>query len=154
LAEKIIAYFAAEGLKDRVVAVWGLSFKPNTDDMREAPSLEVIRMLTQEGARIQAFDPVAIPNARKVLGENPLVTYFDKAYECLKGADCLALITEWNLFRRPDFERMRSLMRRPVIFDGRNQYSPADLRALGFDYYCIGRAFKPGLVELKKAVSA
>jgi UDPglucose 6-dehydrogenase len=147
LALKISDYFADKGgLAGKTVALWGLSFKPNTDDMREAPSREIIKLLAAQGARIQAFDPVAVKEARRVLSREVgqgAVTYFDKAYDCLTNADCLALVTEWNLFRKPDFERIKALLRRPVIFDGRNQYDPEELRELGFDYFCFGRSSKP-----------
>jgi UDPglucose 6-dehydrogenase len=158
LAAKIAAYFAGQGgLAGRVVAVWGLSFKPNTDDMREAPTREIIKRLVAGGARVQAFDPVAVPEARRVLGPEVAagaVSYFEKAYDCLEGADCLALVTEWNLFRRPDFERIKSLLKRPVIFDGRNQYDPEELRRLGFDYFCFGRQTEPAApsVQAKAAI--
>ncbi|MFH0809323.1 MAG: UDP-glucose/GDP-mannose dehydrogenase family protein [Pseudomonadota bacterium] len=147
LAAKILAYFADKGgLSDKKVAVWGLAFKPNTDDMREAPSIEVIRCLVAQGAHVQAFDPVAVKEAKRVLGREPgqqAIAYFDKAYDCLAGADCLALITEWNLFRKPDLERMKSLLKSPVIFDGRNQYDPEEMAAMGFSYFCFGREHKP-----------
>jgi UDPglucose 6-dehydrogenase len=157
LAAKISSYFADKGgLAGKTVAFWGLSFKPNTDDMREAPSREIIKLLTAEGARIQAFDPVALNEARRVLDREVgpgKVTYFEKVYDCLAGADCLALITEWNLFRKPNFERIRTLLKRPVIFDGRNQYDPEELRELGFDYFCFGRQHRPSLaVQAKSAV--
>jgi UDPglucose 6-dehydrogenase len=157
LADKIINYFAAQGgLAGKVVAVWGLSFKPNTDDMREAPSREIIGRLVAQGARVQAFDPVAVPEARRVLEreiEPASIAFFEKAYAALEGADCLVLITEWNLFRKPNFERIKALLRHPVIFDGRNQYDPEELRALGFDYFCIGRPHRPGLTVKAKAAT-
>jgi len=155
MAQKIRDYFAPQGgLKGRVVAIWGLSFKPNTDDMREAPSQEIIRALVAEGARVQAFDPVAIPQARRALADvNDAVAYFEKAYDALAGADCLALITEWNLFRKPNFERIKSLLKRPVIFDGRNQYDPEEMGELGFDYHCIGRQPRPALAVQAKAAA-
>jgi UDPglucose 6-dehydrogenase len=153
LAEKVIAYFADRGgLTGKTVAIWGLSFKPNTDDMREAPSREVIGMLREAGARIQAFDPVAMKEARRVLGEG--VAFAEKAYDCLVGADCLILITEWNLFRKPDFDRIRSLLNQPVIFDGRNQYDPEEMVRLGFDYFCIGRRCRLGAPPRAKVARA
>lgn len=140
LANKVVHYFKDKGgLKDKIVAIWGLSFKPNTDDMREAPSRVIIDRLTGEGAKIQAFDPIAENQARKVFGDNPQITYFKKSYDALKGADCMALITEWNLFRNPDFHLMKRLMKAPVIFDGRNQYDPEDMKEKGFEYFSIGR---------------
>lgn len=140
LAYKIIHYFKDKGgLNDKIIGIWGLSFKPNTDDMREAPSCLIVEKLILEGAKIQAFDPVAIKSAKAVFGDNSHITYFDNAYEALQGADALALITEWNLFRNPDFEKIKSLLRRPVIFDGRNQYEPKELKERGFEYFGIGR---------------
>jgi UDPglucose 6-dehydrogenase len=125
-------------LKGKVVAVWGLAFKPRTDDMREAPSVTIIEALLGAGARIQAYDPEAIEVARKIFGNK--VTFAAGNYDALKGADCLAIVTEWNEFRRPDFDRMRKAMRSPVIFDGRNLFTPEQMREHGFTYYSIGRA--------------
>ena len=124
-------------LKGKTVAVWGLSFKPRTDDMREAPSVPLIEGLLNGGARVQAYDPEAIPVAKSIFGSR--VTFASGNYDALKGADCLALVTEWNEFRRPDFARMRSLMRSPVVFDGRNIYEPEQMRQHGFTYFSIGR---------------
>ena len=158
LAHKIIDYFADKGgLEGKVVAVWGLSFKPNTDDMREAPSREIIKLLVAQGAHVQAFDPVALKEARRVLPQEvgPMaVSFYEKAYDALQGADCLALVTEWNLFRKPNFERIKAQLRRPVIFDGRNQYDPDVLRDLGFDYFCIGRPHRPALAVKAKVATA
>src|SRR5438552_1559262 len=128
---------ALSPLDDRVIAVLGLAFKPNTDDMREAKSVEVIRRLRGFGARIRAYDPVAIPNARRELPAD--VTYCDSAYEAATGADALALVTEWNEFKFLNLERVRALMRRPVVFDGRNAWEPERMRRLGFEYHSIGR---------------
>ncbi|UCE52216.1 MAG: UDP-glucose/GDP-mannose dehydrogenase family protein [Desulfobacterales bacterium] len=140
LAQKIIDYFQHKGgLNGKTVAVWGLAFKPNTDDMREAPSIDIIRRLTNEGARIQAHDPEAIKEAKRVFGKNPNVVYFDNHYDALKDANCMALITEWFLYRNPDFERTKRLLKSPVVFDGRNQYSPKEMERLGFEYFSIGR---------------
>jgi UDPglucose 6-dehydrogenase len=125
-------------LKGKVVAVWGLAFKPRTDDMREAPSVTIIEALLGAGARIQAYDPEAIEVARKIFGNK--VAFAAGNYDALKGADCLAIVTEWNEFRRPDFDRMRKAMRSPVIFDGRNLFTPEQMREHGFTYYSIGRA--------------
>ena len=138
LAEKVVEKYGSS-LAGKTFAVWGLAFKPNTDDMRDAPALTVIRALTAAGARIQAFDPVATPNAKKWLGPSPALDFKDLAYDALKGADALIVVTEWNEFRHPDFERMKALMRAPVIFDGRNLYSPTRLRSQGFEYHGIGR---------------
>jgi UDPglucose 6-dehydrogenase len=124
-------------LDDKTVAVLGLAFKPNTDDMREAKSLEVIRLLHRAGAAIRAYDPVANGNARRLLPDT--VVFGESAYEAARGADAIALVTEWNEFRFLNLERLRGLMRRPVIFDGRNLYEPERMRRLGFEYYSIGR---------------
>jgi UDPglucose 6-dehydrogenase len=121
------------------VAVWGLAFKPNTDDMREAPSIDIIKILISEGAKIQAHDPEAINEARRVFGENPSIVYFERPYDALKDADCMALITEWFLYLNPDFERMKQTLKTPVVFDGRNQYNPKEMKRMGFEYFSIGR---------------
>jgi UDPglucose 6-dehydrogenase len=124
-------------LKGKTLAVWGLAFKPRTDDMREAPAITVINRLLSLGTKIQAFDPEAEKVARGIFGSR--IQLADKAYDALKGADALAIITEWNEFREPDFDRMRKLMRAPLIFDGRNLYKPAHMKALGFTYVSVGR---------------
>lgn len=119
-------------------AVWGLAFKPRTDDMREAPSIQVIEGLLGKGAAVSAHDPVSAKVAKRLFGER--IRYTETPYEALEGADGLFLLTEWNEFRHPDFERMKGLLKEPVIFDGRNVYDPARMRELGFRYYGIGRA--------------
>ncbi|HET8646028.1 MAG TPA: UDP binding domain-containing protein, partial [Vicinamibacteria bacterium] len=124
-------------LADKVVAVWGLAFKPRTDDMREAPALALIQGLIKEGASVRAYDPKAMSAARQVLGEK--VTFTSRGYDAVEGADALVVATEWNEFREPDFQRIRERMRRPAIFDGRNLYNPQTLRDLGFHYEGIGR---------------
>ncbi|MEK7709454.1 MAG: UDP-glucose/GDP-mannose dehydrogenase family protein [candidate division NC10 bacterium] len=124
-------------LDDKVIAVLGLAFKPNTDDMREAKSVEVVALLHEAGAKIKAYDPVATENARRLLPRE--VTYCASPYEAAEKADALALVTEWNEFKFLNLERLRSLMRRPVIFDGRNLYEPGRMRRLGFEYYSVGR---------------
>ena len=124
-------------LDDMVVAVLGLAFKPNTDDMREAKSVEVVALLHEAGATIKAYDPVATENARRLLPRG--VTYCASPYEAAEKADALALVTEWNELKFLNLERLRSLMRRPVIFDGRNLYEPDRMRRLGFEYYSVGR---------------
>jgi UDPglucose 6-dehydrogenase len=136
LFAKMKKYFGT--LKGKTVAVWGLAFKPRTDDMREAPSVPLIEALLSAGAKVQAFDPEAARTARDIFGSR--VTYAANNYDALKGADCLAIVTEWNEFRRPDFARMRSLMRSPVIFDGRNLFEPAQMKQHGFTYHSIGRS--------------
>ena len=140
LALKIQKYFAAQGgVENRVLAMWGLSFKANTDDIREAPAIRVIEELTARGMRIRAFDPAAGDRARNELAENPLVQILDHPYRILEGADALAVVTDWNQFRNPDFQRIKSALKQPVIFDGRNLYSPSMLADQGFAYFCIGR---------------
>ncbi len=128
---------ALDPIEDKVIAVLGLAFKPNTDDMREAKSVEVITRLLDLGARVRAYDPVAIPNARRLLP--PTVTYCESPYEAAEGADALALVTEWNEFKFLNLERVRALLRRPVVFDGRNVWEPERMRRLGFEYHSIGR---------------
>ena len=135
LVDKLQAHF--KSLKGKTIALWGLAFKPRTDDMREAPSIEVVKGVLAHGGRVVAYDPQAERTARKVLDKR--VGYASSAYEALKGADGLAIVTEWNEFREPDFGRMRSLMRSPVIFDGRNLFTKDQMRAEGFTYYSIGR---------------
>ncbi len=124
-------------LKNRTIAVWGLAFKPRTDDMREAPSIPLIKRLLEAKARVQAFDPQAHPVAKGIFGNRIMLA--GKNYSALKGADALVIATEWNEFREPDFVRMRKLMKTPVIFDGRNIYNPEQMRAQGFTYYSVGR---------------
>ncbi len=135
LVARIEGHFGS--LKGRQIAVWGLSFKPKTDDMREAPAIAIINALLARGARVHAFDPEAERTARAVFGSR--IGYASTAYDALTGADALVIVTEWSEFRRPDFARMKRLMRTPVVFDGRNIYNPAAMRALGFTYYSIGR---------------
>jgi UDPglucose 6-dehydrogenase len=124
-------------LKGKRIAVWGLAFKPKTDDMREAPAVPLVHGLLAAGAAVQAYDPEAMKVARSIFGAK--IQYADNSYAALTGADALAIVTEWNEFREPDFVRMRKLMRGPVIFDGRNIYNPESLRALGFTYISMGR---------------
>jgi UDPglucose 6-dehydrogenase len=124
-------------LAGKTVAVWGLSFKPNTDDMREAPSLVTIEGLLAKGARVVAHDPVAMDEARHYLGDR--ITYADSNYAALTGADVLVVHTEWQPYRRPDFARMKAAMKSPLVFDGRNLWDPADMAEAGFEYHCIGR---------------
>jgi UDPglucose 6-dehydrogenase len=136
LGEKILAHFKGD-LKGKRIAVWGLAFKPGTDDVREAPALTLIEQLVSAGATVCGTDPVAMDAVRKQIGDR--IQYEANNYECAKGADALALVTEWHEFRRPSFERLKSLLKQPVIFDGRNIWSPAELRAAGFTYYGMGR---------------
>jgi UDPglucose 6-dehydrogenase len=125
------------GLSGKTVAVWGLSFKPQTDDIRESPAVYIIQGLLLKGARVRAYDPKAMDAARRVLGDT--VTFCKKSYEAVEGADALVVATEWNAFREPDFARVKSLMRHPAVFDGRNLYNSQILREMGFHYEGIGR---------------
>ncbi|MCM2323605.1 MAG: UDP-glucose/GDP-mannose dehydrogenase family protein [Oligoflexia bacterium] len=136
LADKVHAHFG-KNLRGRVFAVWGLAFKPNTDDMREAPALTIVEHLLAAGATIQAFDPVAAENAAKLMGQGARTCA--TAYEALEGADALLVVTEWNEFRNPDFDRVKKALKQPVLFDGRNVYDPVRMRELGFTYFGIGR---------------
>jgi UDPglucose 6-dehydrogenase len=136
LVTRIKKHFGND-LKGRVFGIWGLAFKPNTDDMREAPAITIIDELMKAGATVRAFDPVATENARKIIGEK--VTYCSSAYEVTENADALVLVTEWNEFRHPDFEQIKKELKSPVVFDGRNVYNPEQLRKQGFTYYGIGR---------------
>jgi UDPglucose 6-dehydrogenase len=147
LYRMILGYFAggsgkrASGgkkpLSGKTIALWGLSFKPRTDDMREAPSVVIINNLLRAGAAVKAHDPVAMPEGRKIFKNR--IEYREDGYEALRNADALAVVTEWSEFRTPDFKKMKRLMKRPVIFDGRNIYNQEELRKLGFTYYGIGR---------------
>ncbi|MDQ6886319.1 MAG: UDP-glucose/GDP-mannose dehydrogenase family protein [Gemmatimonadota bacterium] len=132
-----IAERLGDDLAGSRIAVWGLSFKPQTDDMREAPALTLIERLLTTGARVIAHDPVAIPEARRRLGDR--IDYASISYDALLGADALAILTDWNEYRRPDFERMRAALARPLIVDGRNLYDPARMKQYGFTYLSIGR---------------
>jgi len=138
LVDKIVRRFGAS-LAGRRIALWGLAFKPNTDDMREAPSRVIIDGLLARGAAVTAFDPVAMPEARHLYAAEPRVTFADDALEAAGGADALAIVTEWKAFRSPDFDELKRRLASPVIFDGRNLYEPAAVRAHGFEYFPIGR---------------
>ncbi|HPC41768.1 MAG TPA: UDP-glucose/GDP-mannose dehydrogenase family protein [Spirochaetota bacterium] len=127
-----------ENLSGKTFAVWGLAFKPQTDDMREAPAIDIITELRKRGASFKAYDPIAVDNARHIIGDEK-IEYVKNNYDTLKGADALLLLTEWHHFRKPDFDKIKSLMKAPVIFDGRNQYEPAKMKEMGFRYYSIGR---------------
>jgi UDPglucose 6-dehydrogenase len=135
LVRKMEAHYGS--LKGRAIAIWGLAFKPKTDDMREAPAITIVQSLLDKGAKVQVYDPEAVATARGLFGSR--ITYAARGYDALKGADGLAIVTEWHEFREPDFARMRKLMRNPVIFDGRNIYQPQQMKAHGFAYYSIGR---------------
>ena len=137
LVDKMIAHFGEKDLAGKTIALWGLAFKPRTDDMREAPSIVIVDRLLALGAKVRAYDPEAAPTARRIFDNT--ITICDKSYDVLEGADALAVVTEWNTFREPDFDKMKRLLRTPVVFDGRNVYSPEQMRSLGFTYYSIGR---------------
>jgi UDPglucose 6-dehydrogenase len=136
LVDKVMAHFG-DYLRGMRFAIWGLAFKPRTDDMRQAPAITVIEALLKAGAELHVHDPEALNEARRIFGDR--LHYHRVNYEALKSADALLVVTEWNEFRRPDFDRMRQLMKRPVIFDGRNIYDPNDMRERGFTYYSVGR---------------
>ncbi len=134
--EKIFNYFNND-VKDKTFALWGLAFKPKTNDMREAPAISIIESLLANGARIKAYDPKAMDEGHRIFGDK--ITYATSSYDAADGADALILATEWNEFRRPDFERIKNSLKNPVIFDGRNQYEPKRMKERGFDYICIGK---------------
>ena len=142
--QKIISHFGGK-IDGLTIALWGLSFKPNTDDIREAPSIKIVEILLNEGAHIRVFDPTAIDNFKSLFGKKK-IHYSKNAYDAISGADALALITEWNEFRNPDFMKMKDMMKGAVIFDGRNQYNREEIERIGFTYYCIG---KPGVKKEK-----
>jgi UDPglucose 6-dehydrogenase len=143
LAQKILSKFGTD-LTGKTIGVWGLAFKPGTDDMREAPSLVLIRDVVRAGGKVKAYDPVAAATARERIPEKWLaegqVQIVSHQYEAVEDADAMALVTEWKPFRQPDFRAMKRLMRGTAIFDGRNQYDPLQVRRHGFEYYGIGRA--------------
>jgi UDPglucose 6-dehydrogenase len=138
LVDKVVARFG-DDLAGRTFAIWGLAFKPNTDDMREAPSLTVIGELTRRGALVRAYDPVATEEARRLLDGTPGLSFVDSAAAALTGADALLVVTEWKEFRNPDFDAIKAELKRPVILDGRNLYDPALMRLMGIDYAGVGR---------------
>lgn len=143
LFEKLHSHWGGT-VAGKTVAVWGLAFKPNTDDMREAPSRALMEAVWAAGGRIRAYDPQARAEARRIYGDRDELVLCDSAMEALVGADALAVVTEWQEFRSPDFPRMRELLSEPVVFDGRNIYDPQMLAELGFQYYGIGRGQVPG----------
>ncbi|MEF7616844.1 UDP-glucose/GDP-mannose dehydrogenase family protein [Aquincola sp. MAHUQ-54] len=142
LVERVVKRFG-EDLTGRTLALWGLAFKPNTDDMREAPSRVVIAELVKRGAAIRAYDPVAMPEARRVLEGVAGVEFVDSQAAALQGADALLIVTEWKEFRNPDFEMIKATLKQPVVFDGRNLYEPALMKAFGLEYVGIGRGTAP-----------
>ena len=139
IADKVIARFG-EDLSDKTFAVWGLSFKPGTDDMREAPSIYIIKKLTALGAKIQAYDPKAVHEAKEFYLKNmACVTYPSNKYEALQNADAMLLLTEWKEFRAPDLQQIKNALKNPIVFDGRNQYDDERMEKMGFEYYQIGK---------------
>ena len=126
-------------IKGKTIAIWGLSFKPNTDDIREAPSLKIVERLLKEGANIRAYDPKATENFKRIFTEGEDLKYFNDKYKAVKGAEALLILTEWEEFKEANLERVKNLMKLPIIIDGRNIYSPEKVRALGFEYYSMGR---------------
>jgi len=139
LVQRVLARFG-DDLAGRTFAVWGLAFKPNTDDMREAPSRVIIGELTRRGAAIQAYDPVAMPEARRVLAGTPRLSFVDHQSAALEGADALLIVTEWKEFRTPDFDHIKATLKQPLVLDGRNLYEPALMREFGIDYVGVGRS--------------
>ena len=142
IADKIVTRFGAD-LKGKRFALWGLAFKPNTDDMREAPARVIIAALIARGASVVAFDPVAMPEARHIYEKEKAVSFVDNAMDAVQGADALVIMTEWKAFRSPDFDAVKGALKSPVIFDGRNLYEPAVVRSHGLQYYPIGRGRDP-----------
>ena len=139
LYEKLQDHFGAGGLSGRTVALWGLAFKPKTSDTREAPAQTLICKLLAEGARVQAHDPRAIEETRQTLGERQDLIYVHDPYDAVNGADVLVVATEWDVYKQPDFERVKRLLKTLVVVDGRNLYSLSEMKRKGFDYYSIGR---------------
>ena len=144
--QKLVRYFGGSSdanlavedtILGKTVAVWGLAFKPETDDMREVPSIVLIEKLVAAGCKVRAYDPIAMPEAKRRLGDS--IEYCQDIYDAALGADALMLLTEWKVFRLPTWPAIKKLMNAPVIFDGRNIYDKKDLTELGFDYHCIGR---------------
>tara|TARA_R100000935_G_scaffold36196_1_gene56949 strand:+ start:50801 stop:52111 length:1311 start_codon:yes stop_codon:yes gene_type:complete len=136
LLPKIESYFNND-LKGKKIAIWGLAFKPETDDIREAPSIDVMNALLEKGATLSVFDPEAMPNIKKQFGDK--LTYNNAMYDALEGADALVICTEWSIFRTPNYQKLKQLLASPVIFDGRNLYNVEDMQAEGFTYYSVGR---------------
>ena len=139
VVKKIISFYSKENFAGKTFAVWGLAFKPQTDDVREAPALTICRELIGRGAKLQAYDPEAKGTFAKALGPNPAISYTDTNYQSLEGADGLLILTEWNEFRNPDFELIRSSLKDKVIFDGRNLFGTEEMQALGLNYLSVGR---------------
>ncbi|MDT3669611.1 MAG: UDP-glucose/GDP-mannose dehydrogenase family protein [Aromatoleum sp.] len=138
LVDKIVARFG-EDLSGKHFGLWGLAFKPNTDDMRDAPSRTIVAELFRRGASVAAYDPVAVTEARRIFGDDARLSFVERPMSVLEGADALVIVTEWKEFRSPDFERMRQMLKTPVVFDGRNMYEPAVMKRYGLEYHGIGR---------------
>lgn len=133
---KILRKFGSD-IKGKTFAVWGLTFKPKTNDMRMSPAITIINAILELGGKVQAYDPKGFEQAKTIWGDK--ITYSKSSYDALEGADCLLLLTEWNEFRRPDFDKVKELLKSPVVFDGRNQYDAQRMKQRGFDYICVGR---------------
>jgi UDPglucose 6-dehydrogenase len=129
-----------DDLRGKRIALWGLAFKPETDDMRDAPSRVLISELTARGARICAYDPIAMTEARRIYASQPSVEFADDPMTALNGADALVIVTEWKEFRSPDFASIRSRLKRPLVFDGRNLYDPKAIQSVGMEYFAMGRS--------------
>jgi len=142
LVEKIVARFG-ENLSGRTFAIWGLAFKPNTDDMRDAPSRVIIEELSRRGASVRAYDPVAMEEAARVMQDTPRLSFMPDQAQALEGADALVVVTEWKEFRNPDFDAIKAALKQPLVFDGRNIYDPALMRSHGVEYHGIGRGNRP-----------
>ncbi len=136
LSRRIKNYFG-ESIANKTIGIWGLAFKPNTDDIREAPAMTIINELLEAGAKIKAFDPEAMENVKALMGDK--ITFCDNQYDAIEATDALAVVTEWNVFRTPDYDRIMSSLREPVVFDGRNVFDPVDMKERGFVYSSIGR---------------
>jgi UDPglucose 6-dehydrogenase len=140
LAEKIKRYFKEKGgTEGKILAMWGLAFKANTDDMRESAALDIIRTLTEAGMTVRVYDPVAGDNGRRILKDNASVAVMDNQYDPIDSADALAVVTDWNQFRNPDFNRLKRTLKEPVVFDGRNLFSRSFMKEMGFSYISVGR---------------
>lgn len=139
MVQKIVQHFGESKVRGKTFAMWGLAFKPKTDDVREAPALSICSELIKLGARVKAFDPEANGTFKEKFGDHSGVEYVDNNYDALRGSDALIVCTEWNAFRQPNFKKIKEELVSPVIFDGRNIYETADMRAQGFTYYSVGR---------------
>ena len=146
IIEKLEDHFDGD-LKGKTIALWGLSFKPRTDDMREAPSRVIMEALWEQDATVRAYDPEAMDEARRLYPDHEGLQLVDTAYDALDGANALVIITEWQEFRSPDFDAIKESLSEPVVFDGRNLYDPDTMRTLGFSYYAIGRGHGKKTVE-------